>query len=309
MHVVTSDPMQLRVSVGDVELVWPAARHHAYAAHWGAEVAGSWLPVAARHAEMLCRRWDLVPLTPAGDGVQSLVLHAATAGGAPVVLKVPASPAAGRREHAALTAWASGPVPRVEAFDPTTGALLLEQLELTPDGYSAGDLVGLARRLHVAAGPGTAPVEETGRLLLRAARHHHAGRDTERRHTADLVVAEGLMTALAGQGERVLLHGDLLHKNVLTTPAGLYAIDPQPVAGPAELDLARWVAWGGSDHVTGFDELIGELLAAALESGDGRIDAQRLVRWTWAVAVCENKPGRAGERPRVAFLDAHRPPR
>ena len=304
---VTSGPGRLRVAVGSATVVWSPSRLRAYAEHWGADVAASWLPEAARHAERLCSRWGLLPLAPAGDGVQSLVLFAAAPGGAPVVLKVPRSPAAGAREHEALVRWASAPVPGVTAFDPATGALLLQQLEPAPLGYTAGDVVTLARRLHVPPAPGTEPVETTCRLLLGAARGHHVERDTAAQHQADLAVAEELMSAMAGVGQRVLLHGDLLHKNLLPTSAGLYAIDPQPVAGPAELELARWVAWGGSDHATDFDQLVGALLAVPPAAGDVPLDADRLVHWTWAVSVCENKPGRAGERPRVAFVDRHRP--
>ena len=293
--------------VRDAEVVWSSARLRAYAEHWGADVAATWLPEAARHAERLCSRWGLVPLAPAGDGVQSLVLYAAAPGGVTVVLKVPSSPAAGAREHEALVRWASAPVPGVTAFDPAAGALLLQQLEPAPLGYTAGEVLTLARRLHVAPPPGTEPVETTCRLLLRAAQRHHVGRVTAAQHQADLAVAEELMSDMAGVGERVLLHGDLLHKNLLTTRRGLYAIDPQPVSGPAELELARWVAWGGSDHVTDFDQLVRELLAAVPGEGDDSLDAERLVQWTWAVSVCENKPGRAGERPRVAFIDRHRP--
>ena len=308
MRGVTSGPGRLRVAVGSATVVWAPARLRGYAEHWGAGVAASWLPEAARHAELLCGRWGLVPVAPAGDGVQSLVLYATTSAGASVVLKVPRSPAAGAREHEALVRWASAPVPGVAAFDSATGALLLQQLEPAPIGYTAGDVMTLARRLHVPPPLGTEPMETTCRLLLGAAQGHHVGRDgAAAQHRADLTVAKELMSAMAGVGDRVLLHGDLLHKNLLPTSAGLYAIDPQPVAGPAELELARWVAWGGSDHATDFDQLVGELLAVAPGEGDVLLDADRLVHWTWAVSVCENKPGRAGERPRVAFIDRHRP--
>lgn len=296
---------QLRVSVDGIEIVWSQRHRGDYAAHWGDDAA-RWLPLAAQHAERLCRGWRLVPVAPAGDGVQSLVLHAVTGGGEAVVLKVPRSPAVGARERTALEHWAPGPVPRVEAFDPATGALLLQQLERTGHGYTSHDLVSLARHLHVSPPSGTQPVEATCRLLLRAARGYHRGRPTERQHQTDLRLAEQLMASLAGTGQMALLHGDLLHKNLLTTPDGLCAIDPQPVVGPPELDLARWVAWGGADHLTDFEGLVGELVAESAAVAAGWLDEERLVQWTWAVSVCENKPGRAGERPRVAFLDEHR---
>lgn len=91
---------------------------------------------------------------------------------------------------------------------------------------------------------------------------------------------------LAAGGAPVLLHGDLMDKNLLWGKPGLVAIDPMPMIGDAHSDLGFWAA----THPPA-----GRLRHRALEiaSRTGR-DPERAARWTavWAVGkACDGPPG------------------
>jgi len=266
----------------------------------GAERAETWLAGAVECARRLVRDWRLTPHEVLTGGSFSLCLRCVDGDGAATVLKVPASAEDGAAEIAALRAWSGDGAARVLRTDPESASLLMDFLGHVGEGvYGLADVVDLTERLHRGQLQGFAFPEIRDNLDRRVdwARGRFA-EDGYAHHLDDLRNAEKLVAELStATGERVLLHGDLQAKNLIVSDGELVAVDPMPVVGPALFDIAFWIA--KSDHLRPTRTYVDEV--SWLCPG---LDGDALLRWTWALAVLENRPYlQRGAAARQQFID------
>jgi streptomycin 6-kinase len=218
------------------------------------------------------------------------------------VLKLPASDAGGAAEIAALQAWRGRGAARVLRHDPVQGAVLLNFLGWVGQGtFGLEDVLGLTDQLHEAdaSSYAFAPVDTNLARRIGWAAERFAGPGHEH-HRADLEIAEKLLVDLLFTDQpQVLLHGDLQAKNLIVSDVGLTAVDPLPVLGPALVDIAFWIAKSLHEEptVTYVDKV------GALRSD---LDTTELLRWTWALAVLENRPYLTSNAQRQEFVDGLR---
>lgn len=198
------------------------------------------------------RRWGLTIGERLDGGFRSEVF---TCSDPDLVVKLPATAAEMRAEAAALTAWAdTGAAVRLVAADFSCAALLLERVRPgIPGGpvpvEAAADLL---RRLHgVSAGGFVSQVEIYPALEAAALddiEYERTSRGEPDRAAAGLVrldAARATAFRLCADSPRnVLLHGDFLTKNLLSTSDGFVAIDPIPRLG----DPASDIGFFASDH-------------------------------------------------------------
>jgi streptomycin 6-kinase len=269
----------------------------------GEAAALSWLEGAVLRAQVLVREWGLRPLEVLSGGSMSLCLKCADAGGELLVLKIPASIDGGAAEIAALQAWGGNGAAQVIRTDRASSAILMIYLgEVGQGGYGLDDIIDLAARLHQADPGGyefgTVDDNLVRRISWAADRF---GEDGYERHRGDLALAEKLVVDLVfTDHDPVLLHGDLQAKNLIPSGGGLTAVDPLPALGPAIFDIAFWIAKSVHEHPTlHYVHRVAELRP--------ELDATVLLRWTWALAVLENRPYiAAGAQQRQEFIDGLR---
>jgi streptomycin 6-kinase len=154
--------------------------------------------------------------------------------GSSAVAKVPPAGHDSAEEGAALRAWAGdGAVALLAEHD---GVLLLERAVPGAPTDDGATVAACLRRLWVAP-PAAVAWRRADDLCGRWAATVERWRSTIGDRLTDAAVAA--WHAGLGPGERVLLHGDGHHGNVLDGgPArGWLAIDPQPLVGPPALDL------------------------------------------------------------------------
>lgn len=269
----------------------------------GAEQAETWLATAVERARTLVQDWGLTPREVLTGGSFSLCLRCVDEHGAESVLKVPASSEAGLAEIAALRAWAGHGAARVLRTDPESSSILMNFLgRFGEGGYGLADIVDLTDRLHRGRPLGFDFPEVHDNLERRLdwARRRFA-EDGYTHHLDDLRNAEKLVVELSSSvSDPVLLHGDLQAKNLILSGGELVAVDPMPVVGPALFDIAFWIA--KSDHARPTRTYVDEVsrLRPAL-------DGDALLRWTWALAVLENRPYlQRGAAARQEFIDEGR---
>lgn len=269
----------------------------------GEAAAVTWLEGAVLRARVLCREWELRPLQVLSGGSMSLCIKCAGTDGELLVLKIPAGLDGGAAEIAALRAWNGNGAARVIRTDRPTSAMLMNYLgEVGQGGYGLEDIVDLAERLHEgdpAGFPfGTVDDNLTRRIDWATDRFREDGYE---RHKGDLALAEKLVVDLVFTHDSpVLLHGDLQAKNLILSGDELTAVDPLPVLGPAIFDVAFWIAKSVHQHPTLFYvKRVAELRPA--------LDVDALLRWTWALAVLENRPYiESGAVQRQEFIDGLR---
>lgn len=270
----------------------------------GEERAEAWLGEAADHARRLVAAWSLVPREVLTGGSFSLCLRCHGADGAELVLKVPAGLESGAAEIAALRAWGGDGAARLLRTDERTSAMLMGFLGRVGEGeYGLADIVDLAERLHRGS-PAAFEFADVGENLTRRvdwARERFAEAGYEH-HLDDLDLAEKTVAELSADGgETVLLHGDLQAKNLILHGDTLTAVDPMPVVGPALFDLAFWIA--KSDHARPTATYVAEVARLRPD-----LDEDALMRWTWSLAVLENRPYlEKGAVARQEFIDSYRP--
>lgn len=269
----------------------------------GEAEAAAWLEGARIRARVLIQEWRLRPLQVLSGGSMSLCIKCGGPDGEMLVLKVPASIEGGAAEIAALLAWGGNGAARVIRSDRATSAMLMDYLgEVGVGGYGLDDVVDLAERLHQGDPGGyefgTVDANLTRRITWASDRFREDGYE---RHLDDLALAEKLVVDLVFSEERrVLLHGDLQAKNLILSGDELTAVDPLPVLGPAMFDVAFWIAKSVHDRPT-LDYV--ERVAALRPE----LDVEALLRWTWALAVLENRPYiAAGAEQRQEFIDGLR---
>ncbi len=248
----------------------------------------------ASRLEVCKRRWDLKGGRRLGGGFRRDVFACSAAGGEQVVVKLTATPEEARLEAAALASWAqTEAVVRLIDADISYGALLLERIRPgtpLPGGDEPGSVevaAGLLARLHLAVhGELTFPALED--IYVRAESQARDDADFEQRASGEptrgaarlerLEMARAAAMKLCATTERaVLLHGDLLDKNLLRSGAGYVAIDPIPCIGDPCADAGFFAAC--HPPATAIAQRAG---AVAEHMG---LDRQRTLRWAavWAV--------------------------
>lgn len=219
---------------------------------WAGGTGRAWAGRLPGLAAEYVGRWGLRPervLEPGGN--ISMVVLVRRADGSPAALKLGMVTAETEHEPAALAHWDGRGAVRLLDSDPGDGVMLLERLQgdvslrSLPEPRAMLEAAGVARRLWVDPGCGhrfptvagyvaglAGPVRERA-----AALGPGEGGDGVRR-----LADEALRTQeelLADPPERVVLHGDLHHGNVLGGDrAPWLAIDPKPLVGERAYDLA-----------------------------------------------------------------------
>ncbi|OLF09594.1 aminoglycoside phosphotransferase family protein [Actinophytocola xanthii] len=207
---------------------------------WGAAGA-QWLERLPRLLADLARNWDLVLDTPF-DLTFHFVTAVTLADGTPAVLKLGVPGGEGlRTEVPALLAFDGRGAVQVLRADPARGAVLLERAvpgrrlrDLVPARHTEATAVvaALVRRLHLPAPPGC-PLPDVASRIAVFDEHLRTHGDHVPLPAGLVGRAAGLMRELCESStERVVLHGDLHHDNVLrATREPWLAIDPHGIVG------------------------------------------------------------------------------
>jgi len=223
------------------------------------EVAAAWsVPLGAPFA---LSRFSYV--APAGDGA--------------VLKVVPAEDDEADEEADALRLWNGAAAVRLLRHDRPRRALLLERLvpgtdlAALPEDEATAIAVAVAQRLWQPAG---APFRWIGdhvpRWLDHAERAGGAGGEL-------LPLARELYASL-DVGRGTLVHGDFHHHNILRHGGGWVAIDPKPMLGEPEFDVASFL-WNPLPYRMRAD--VTERRIAAFAAGGldgGRIRAWAVIR-------------------------------
>ncbi|WP_214411202.1 aminoglycoside phosphotransferase family protein [Sphaerisporangium fuscum] len=260
---------------------------------WGDDGA-RWLAELPTILEAVARDWDLTVGEPY-ELSYHYVTRVVLGDGTPAVLKLGVPSGTSLAEEApALAAFGGRGAVRPLRVDLARGALLLERAvpgrrlrHLVPgrDSEATSALAAVMRRLHVPPPPGCPLPEASSQVKAfddYAATHGEAGP-----LPLDLVVrAGGLMRELcASATERVVLHGDLHHDNVLSaTREPWLAIDPHGLVGDPGYDAATMLFDPDPDDR---DEALTALVPARVEqlSDELAIPVDRVVAWGFVKAV------------------------
>lgn len=192
-----------------------------------------------------CAAWGLVPERVLSRSPWALVAHVRR-GGEALVLKL-ADPETDEVRGADLLAHfggcgavrlvaRDGPASLIECAEP--GTVLAALVAAGRDEEATRILCGVAQALHAA--PAVAvpcpTVEDLGRGFARFRTHRRRG-DLDPARVAQ--AAADYAALAAGQGPRVVLHGDLHHENILwDAERGWLAIDPKGVTGEPAFETA-----------------------------------------------------------------------
>ncbi|KUL24701.1 aminoglycoside phosphotransferase family protein [Actinoplanes awajinensis] len=276
-----------------VEIAVPDAFAEHVTEVWGA--AGTrWVAGLPETAGQVLREWDL-RLDRAYPLSLNWVTRVRRADGCAAVLKmgVPESEHL-VQEAAALDHFGGHGAISVLARDTARGALLLEQAHpgvparsQVPerDEAATAALIGVIRRLHRPAPPGVALPELAAR---RASFDEHLrrfpGDDPLPRRLVERA-AELLTELCVTATERVVLHGDLHHDNVLTAGREPWlAIDPHGVVGDPGYEIGAMLY---NPDPMGDDDTVLALVPARIEQlADGLgLPIERVVAWGFVQAV------------------------
>ncbi|MFC4911583.1 aminoglycoside phosphotransferase family protein [Actinomadura gamaensis] len=260
---------------------------------WGAD-GKRWLRELPRILEAVARDWEL-----AVDEPYELSYHYVTrvtcADGTPGVLKLGLPHAESiTNELPALKAFDGRGAVRVLRADLARGAILLERAtpgtrlrELVPDrdAEATSALVSVMKRLHVPP-PDDCPLPDA--ITQVKAFDDYASRlgDSGPIPLDFVVRAGGLMRELcASAPERVVLHGDLHHDNVLrATREPWLAIDPHGLVGDPGYDASTLLYDPEPDDR---DEALTALVPARVEqlADELAMPLDRVIAWGFVKAV------------------------
>jgi streptomycin 6-kinase len=276
-----------------VEIPLPASFTRAVGDCWGTD-GRRWLDSLPTLAGDLLHDWELRLEAPLPLSL-NWVHRVRRADGTPAVLKMGVPE--GRHladEAAALEAFAGRGAVTLLARDDARGALLLEEAQpgtparsLAPAGDEAatGALITVINRLHRPA-PDEVPLPELAGRLASFGKHleRFPGDDPLPRNLVERaarVFAELCDTAT----ERVVLHGDLHHDNILSAGREPWlAIDPHGVVGDPGYEIGAFL-YNPDPQST--DDTVLDLLPARLEQiSDGLgMPMERVIGWGFAQAV------------------------
>jgi streptomycin 6-kinase len=263
------------------------------AAAWGEE-GRRWLSTLPDLIAAVARDWDLL-LGPTYPMSFHWVVEVRRSDGVQAVLKL-GPPHSGHLdlEAASLARYDGHGAVRLMAHDLARGALLLERASpgtatnvLVPgkDLVATAAIITVLRRLH------TAEVDPALPGLLERDRPSFV--DHLRRYPGDhpiprrlVVRAAGLLEELSASAtQRVLLHGDLHHDNVLRAEREPWlAIDPHGVVGDPGFDVAAMLY--NPDPERRDPELVALVPARIEQLADGLgMPIDRVVAWGFVMAV------------------------
>ena len=241
------------------------------------------------------RRWSLTPqsVLPVGKEL-SVVIAVTTSAGPPAALKASYPDPRPRHEAAALSWWAGNGAAALLRADPGRGLLLLEQLaartslRAADDGSAPLVAARVLRQLWVPPGRHSFPAQAdrvSRWLTLIPGRYRRLGSpfEPELLHAA-MTAARNLTVA---SGLPVLLHGDFHRGNVLASArAGWLAIDPCPLVGDPEFDIADLAA-DLAEELVGQPGTGGRLAAVVSDLCRAlpRLDSRRIHDWMLAKRV------------------------
>ena len=254
----------------------------------------AWLERLPALIDELADRWALRVLAPFEPLSYNYVAPAVRAGEGQVVLKVGVPHPELLTEIEALRLFDGRGAVRLREADAGRGALLLERLvpgtplaELQDDAAATSLAAGVMRQLwRPLPAEHTFPTVERWALGLQRLRARFGG-GCGPFPTSLVERAESLFAELiASMGERVLLHGDLHHHNILAAGRQPWlALDPKGLAGEAEYEagallrnpMPAFLAWPDLLRITRrrVDQLAEEL----------GFDRVRLTGWAIAQAV------------------------
>jgi streptomycin 6-kinase len=241
------------------------------------------------------RRWSLTPHSVLPPGMElSIAIAVTTAAGDPAVLKACYPDANPRHEAAALTRWAGNGAAALLRADPVRGLLLVEQLapgtSLRAEDDATTVLIAgrVLQQLWVTPGQHSFPEQAdriSGWLTTVPGQYRQLGSPFE------LELLHAAMTAArnltVGSGLPVLLHGDFHRGNVLASArAGWLAVDPCPLVGDPEFDIADLAA-DLAEELVGGTGAAGRLAAVVSDFCQvlPGLDAQRIRDWMLAKRV------------------------
>lgn len=257
---------------------------------WGAG-GEAWLTAFPSLMARCAEEWEITIGLPFPDLTYNFVAPALRADGAHVVLKLGVPDRELVSGAAALQAFDGGGAARLLAADLERGALLLERVEpgaplsdVPDEAWANGVAADVLRRLWRPA-PADATlirVEEWAGGFARLRRRYDGGSGPLPARLVDR--AERVYADLsASTGERMLLHGDLHHGNILASRRDAWlAIDPKGLIGERAYDAA-WLLLDRPDALLADPDPVRrmarrlDLLAAALD-----LDRTRL--WGWGLA-------------------------
>jgi streptomycin 6-kinase len=184
-------------------------------------------------------------------------------------------------EPDALRSWDGRGAVRVLRHDPRRRAMLLERIDPGYDASTVDEHEAVSAVLDVGKRLWQATPDprfrsartEVARALDRHASTHPLGD-----------VAQQALKALDPR-EEVLLHGDLHHHNLLRGRDGWVAVDPKPLVGEREFDLAAFLWNPVSQRPT--PERTAGRMGAFVSAG---IDGDRLRAWTIVRGVVWDLP-------------------
>jgi streptomycin 6-kinase len=260
---------------------------------WGA-VGERWLDRLPALVDGVAREWEL-RLGATFDLSFNWVAAVTQSDGTEAVLKLgPPEPGHLADEAAALEAFGGEGAVRLLRYDGERGALLLERAEpgqmlrsLVPvrDSDATAAIISVTRRLHRRPSPGCRlPDLEAEAESFSGHLRTYPGDDPLPRR---LVQRAGALfdQLCASAPQRVVLHGDLHHDNVLRASREPWlAIDPHGVVGDPGYDVGAML-YNPDPHIRA-DELLAlvpkriEQLAEGLD-----LSAERVVCWGFVMAV------------------------
>ena len=214
----------------------------------------AWLDALPATVDRLTRQWGLTVEGPGPSGSCSYLLCVHRTGGEPAILKLSVPHREAEREPDALRVWDGDGAVRLLELD-ATGAMLLERVVPGAplgrlDDYDRMARIGgeLVRRLHVPA-PDGHPFELLADVCAQWAANARDRVRTIGSREDRALVDEGaeLLEGLPREAtERVLLHGDFHHWNVLSAGREPWlAIDAKPMVGDPVFDSAQFL---GNHH-------------------------------------------------------------
>jgi streptomycin 6-kinase len=285
--------------------VVPAGFARTVAAVFGSD-GECWLAALPTVLDQVLAAWELT-LVATFDLSMNWVGEVRRADGSAAVLKL-GVPQAGHLAHeaTALAFFGGHGAVRLLAEDRERGALLLERARpgdpiraLVParDDEATAAVIAMIRRLHRPA-----PAD----IALRPLERYAAAFETPRGLPSDLVArASGLFAELcASAGDRVVLHGDLHHDNVLSGDREPWlAIDPHGVVGDAGYEIGALLY--NPDPRRRDDDLLALVPARIEQLADGlRMPLDRVVAWGFVQGVLSELWTReGGEAPDTRALD------
>lgn len=216
---------------------------------YGEERGGRWLRDLPANIARLVREWDLALDPPYASLTYSWVAPGHDESGRPVALKFAVPSPQLEAEAAALETYGGNGAVRLLRADLGAGALLLERampgdplLVLDDDTAATAAAIEVIRRLHRPP-PADFPFPTLAGWAQGFERHRQRFGGSGPLPPYLFAEAEDTFRKLLAQPTgRVMLHGDLHHRNILRSRRdGWLAIDPEGVIGEPEYEIAAFM--------------------------------------------------------------------